>query len=79
MSSTKFSKEIPKHIGIATAFRAFGSVLFVRDSATRLSNKDKWVGALGLNLGVLQGFSMSGEYNKSAESDWFVLSSTYRF
>ena len=79
MSSTKISKEIPKPIGIATAFRAFGSVFSADGSATRISNEDKWVGALGLNLGLVQGFSISGEYNESATSDWFVLSSTYRF
>lgn len=79
MSSTKISKEIPKHIGFATALCAFGSVLSAKDSATRISNEDKWVGALGLNLGLVQGFSISGEYNESATSDCFVLSSTYRF
>ena len=76
MSSTKISKEIPKPFGFATVLCAFGSVLSAGDLTTRLSNEDKWAGVLGLNLGVMKGFSISGEYNKSAESDRFVLSST---
>ena len=55
-----------------------GDDLEVRYRA-KISNEDKWAAVIGLNLGFIQGFAVSGEYNYSENSDRFVISSTYRF
>jgi hypothetical protein len=55
-----------------------GEELAVRYKA-RISNKDKWSGVIGLNLGYVQGVSIAGEYNYSPRSKRFLLSSTFRY
>jgi len=55
-----------------------GDDLAVRYKA-KISNKAKWSGVIGLNLGFIQGVSLAGEFNLNPDSNRFVFSSTYRF
>ena len=55
-----------------------GDSLDVRYRA-RISNTNKWSGIIGLNLGFVQGFSLSAEYNFNKDDERTVLSGTYRF
>lgn len=55
-----------------------GDDLEVRYKA-KISNEDKWAVVVGLNIGFMKGFAVSGEYNYSENSDRFLLTSTYRF
>ncbi len=55
-----------------------GDSLEVRYRAD-VQNIDRWAVALGLNLGFIQGYSLTGEYSYSANSDRFLLSASYRF
>jgi len=66
--------------GVTRAPGAFpdGETLEVRYRAN-LKNQDQWSGVLGLNIGLLSGLSFQGEYNWSANSERFQLSTTYRF
>jgi hypothetical protein len=66
--------------GVSTLKDAFedGDDLKVRYDA-HLNNVDKYSGILGFRMGFKNGMGFQFEWNKSAESERFVLSGDFRF
>ena len=66
--------------GVSTLKDAFpdGDDLNVR-SDIQLDNTDKYTGILGFGMGFKNGMGLQVEWNKSADSERFVLSGNFRF
>lgn len=66
--------------GVSTLKNAFpdGDDLNVRYDI-QLDNTDKYSGIMGLGMGFKNGMALSFEWNKSADSERFVLSGDFRF
>jgi hypothetical protein len=66
--------------GVSTLKDAFadGDDLNVRYDV-HLNNVDKYSGILGFGMGFKNGMGLQFEWNKSAESERFVLSGDFRF
>ena len=45
----------------------------------RVENIDNWSAALGVNLGFINGYALTGEYSFSENNERFLLSASYRF
>lgn len=77
VSYLNYDQIIEGTTGVAGAFPD-GDDLSVRYRA-RSTNVDKYSGVIGLNIGFTNGMGIQMEYNKSANSERYVVSAVQRF